>query len=219
MTSAREVEVTCPCCGAAFNAPELMSTNTFGGRTTDLHAKAVGFDPIVFMVGTCPQCGYTDYSHNLIKGDITLTDDLKRRVFDELTPHLPVEQRINPALCYEFLAKIAQWRGTDPLKIGDLYLRAAWCCQDYGQQQGEHSNRLAAIAYYKRWLDHTPLRDEEYFVITYLVGELYRRVGNADSAREWFDRVLDGVGAEAGEKLQRIAELARQQRDDPKEML
>jgi uncharacterized protein (DUF2225 family) len=218
MTKAREVEVTCPCCGATFDAPMLMSTNTLGGRTTDFHSIAVGFDPIVFMVATCPKCGYTDYSDRLIDGKSSANDDIKRRVYDELTPHVP-QGRIPAALSYIFLARIAQWNDESPLKIGDLYLRAAWCNQEDEHRNAEVSNRLAAVAYYKRWLEQTQIRDDQYFITMYLVGELYRRVGQVTDAHEWFDRLLESVGLQPNQNIRRLAALAFQQRNDPKEMM
>jgi hypothetical protein len=57
-------------------------------------------------------------------------------------------------------------------------------------------------------------RDER-AVINYLVGELWRRIGDAALAEAWFDRVRTEVVD--GEAQQWIVEAADQQRDCPRE--
>ena len=57
-------------------------------------------------------------------------------------------------------------------------------------------------------------RDER-AVINYLVGELWRRIGDAVLAEAWFDRVRSEVVD--GEAQQWIIEAADQQRDCPRE--
>jgi hypothetical protein len=52
-------------------------------------------------------------------------------------------------------------------------------------------------------------------VLTYLVGELWRRVGDNTQANEWFDRV--GNEITNAETQQWILDAARQQRDYPRE--
>ena len=57
-------------------------------------------------------------------------------------------------------------------------------------------------------------RDER-AVLTYLVGELWRRVGDNGQANEWFDRVNGEITN--AETQQWILDAARQQRDYPRE--
>lgn len=56
---------------------------------------------------------------------------------------------------------------------------------------------------------------EERAVLTYLVGELWRRIGDLDKARIWFGRVRDEVTDE--ESQQWILAAAEQQQVDPHE--
>lgn len=53
-------------------------------------------------------------------------------------------------------------------------------------------------------------------VYTYLVGELYRRVGDAREAGEWFDRV---AGLVTDPKQEWVVKLAEQQKTEPKEFI
>jgi hypothetical protein len=52
-------------------------------------------------------------------------------------------------------------------------------------------------------------------VLTYLVGELWRRVGDTDAAAAWFDRVPREITD--AQMQQWILDAARQQRDCPRE--
>jgi hypothetical protein len=52
-------------------------------------------------------------------------------------------------------------------------------------------------------------------VITYLVGELWRRIGDSSRATEWFNQVA--LEVTDPESQQWIVNLARQQRDEPRE--
>ena len=56
---------------------------------------------------------------------------------------------------------------------------------------------------------------EERAVLTYLVGELWRRVGDPKEAKRWFDRVAGEVSD--AQTQQWVMDAARQQRDCPRE--
>jgi hypothetical protein len=56
---------------------------------------------------------------------------------------------------------------------------------------------------------------EERAVLTYLVGELWRRVGDLKLARTWFDKVSDEILDPATQQW--VLDAARQQRDAPRE--
>jgi hypothetical protein len=91
---------------------------------------------------------------------------------------------------YEAAAKVAEWQGLEPRHVADLLLRAAWCCVDEGDVEAERFFRRKAAWAFERSLDaFDGVAREERAVLTYLVGELWRRVGDPRLAREWFDRV------------------------------
>ncbi len=52
-------------------------------------------------------------------------------------------------------------------------------------------------------------------MLTYLVGELWRRVGDYAAARRWFDRVATEIVDSATQQW--VLDAARQQRDCPRE--
>lgn len=56
---------------------------------------------------------------------------------------------------------------------------------------------------------------EERAVLTYLVGELWRRIGDLNQSREWFDKVGDEIVDQGSQHW--VVAAAEQQRTDPQE--
>ena len=104
----------------------------------------------------------------------------------------------------------------EPRHVADLLLRAAWCCVDESDIEAERYFRRKAAWTLERALNSYDgvVRDER-AVLTYLVGELWRRVGDVAQAREWFDRVPPEITD--AQTQQWILDAARQQRDCPRE--
>jgi uncharacterized protein len=100
--------------------------------------------------------------------------------------------------------------------VADLLLRAAWCCVDEGDVEAERFfRRKAAWAFEEALHAWDGVAREERAVLTYLVGELWRRVGDQGAARQWFNRVPNEI---VDQSIQRwIAEAATQQRIRPLE--
>jgi uncharacterized protein len=144
-----------------------------------------------------------------------VTPMLREHVWNELTPRLPIEA-LSGSEKYELAAKIAEWQSMEPRHIADLLLRAAWCCVDEGDTEAERYFRRKAAWTLERALDSFDgVVSEERAVLTYLVGELWRRVGDLTLAVAWFNRVPPEITDE--QTQQWILDAARQQRDCPRE--
>ena len=67
----------------------------------------------------------------------------------------------------------------DLRKLTDLLLRAAWCCVDEGDSEAERFFRRKAAWKFEEALgSFDGVGREERAVLTYLVGELWRRIGD-----------------------------------------
>ncbi|HJN19248.1 MAG TPA: DUF2225 domain-containing protein [Armatimonadota bacterium] len=215
MTTSKLVDVTCPCCGATFEACQVTSSNTFGPLTTDLHSMAGGLEPLLIAVQACYKCGYAGYL-SVFDKDVTVPPDVKAQVLRELAPRTR-EKPIYPALAYEFYATLEAWRGAGEIVVGDLFLRAAWCCRMDGPAEDEPKYRRAALERFENALAADDATEMNVPVYTYLVGELHRRLGNDQAASTWYAR--------AGTLVADIPELAwlgaviEQQMTDPQEFI
>ncbi len=213
MTTLRQIELSCPICGNSFQSQAVVSTNAFGGKRTDFHERAAGTQPLAYLVHMCSECGYSG-----VERDFTSVTDVsplvKEHVLNELAPTAPIN--VTGSGKYEAAAKVAEWQGVEPRQIADFLLRASWCCVDEGDIEAErYFRRLAAWSFEQALSSYDGVSVEERAVLTYLVGELWRRVGDLRQSRDWFDRVSDEiVDAEAQHWILAAAE---QQRTDPQE--
>lgn len=213
MTVLQQIDLHCPVCANRFRSQAVVSTNSFGGKRTDFHERAAGTQPLPYLVHTCVRCGFSGAERDFNEG-AEVSPFLRQHVMAELMPQLSA--RMTGSEKYEAAAKIAEWQGLEPRHVADLLLRAAWCCVDEGDIEAErYFRRRAAWAFEGALASWDGVAREERAVLTYLVGELWRRVGDSAKAAEWLARVADEVLDEAGQEW--IVDAARQQLESPRE--
>jgi hypothetical protein len=87
---------------------------------------------------------------------------------------------------------------------------------DEGDIEAErYFRRQAAWAFERALASYDGVERDERAVLTYLVGELWRRVGDLARAREWFEQVEGEITNPQGQQW--VLDAARQQRDCPRE--
>jgi uncharacterized protein len=214
MTTLRSIDLECPVCRLRFASEAVVSTDSFGGKRTDFHERAAGTQPLPYLVHTCNRCGYTG-----AEGDFAAAADvsaaLRSLVWSELAPMVR-DGSMTGSEKYEAAAKVAEWQGLEPRHVADLLLRAAWCCVDEGDVEAERYFRRKAAWAFEEALDAWDgVAREERAVLTYLVGELWRRVGDTAAARDWFNRVPTEIVDQATQQW--IVDAATQQRIRPLE--
>jgi uncharacterized protein len=214
MTVLLDLELTCPVCFRAFSSQAVFPTGLTARTRTDLHEQVPGVQPLPYLVHTCMTCGYSGNDRDF--GDrVHVARTIATNVWDELAPKLAAGA-ISGSEKYEFAAKVAMWRGAAPERIGELLLAAAWCCVDEGDIEAErYFRRKAAWMFEAALASWDGVAPGMRALLTYLVAELWRRVGDLEAATEWFDRVPSEVVAPVSQRW--IIRAARQQRNDPRE--
>jgi uncharacterized protein (DUF2225 family) len=214
VTILRQIALECPVCRHGFTSQAVLTTNSFGGKRTDFHERAFGVQPLSYCVHTCSRCGYTGAERDFSE-EVDVEPWLKDRVWDELAPKLPAGPMTGSDK-YEFAAKVALWRDADAYEIGSLFLRAAWCCVEEDDTEAErYFRRKAACTFEQALAGYDDVKRDERAALTYLVGELWRRIGDEQKARTWFDEVPSEITDMATQRW--IIEEARRQRDHPRE--
>lgn len=213
MTTLRRIELSCPVCQNSFQSQAVVTTNAFGGKRTDFHERAAGTQPLAYLIHMCSVCGFTggegDFNH-----ESEVSPMLREHVFNELAPSVTLE--VTGSDKYEVAAKVAEWQGVEDRQIAELLLRAAWCCVDEDDTEAErYFRRYAVWAFEKALEKYDGVASDERAVLTYLVGELWRRIGDTNKARAWFDRVPEEVSDPGSQHW--IIAAADQQRSDPQE--
>ena len=216
MTTINTIDAHCPCCGNTFKTKVWMSTNTLGPSSTDFHQRAAGFQSLPLEIHMCPDCGYSGTDKDF--GNLRLKRNVTTNVRKYLTPLvINTEEAIPAGKQYECAALIAKWRGDPIVAQGDLYLRAAWCCEDDQMQEAERVYRNQAIICFEEALVNSEIEPAGVAVYTYLVGELYRRIGNSEQANIWFGLVPQAAGADPEKKW--LVDLAIQQQHNPQDFI
>jgi uncharacterized protein (DUF2225 family) len=214
MTTLLHIELACPVCCRTFNSQTVLPTNRPRRKRTDFHEEAIGVQPLPYLVHTCPTCGYSGDDGDFGR-EARIDPTIVAQVWDQLTPKVAAGP-ITGSEKYELAAKVAAWQRGEPLEIGDLLLRAAWCCVDEGDVEAERYFRRKAAWKFEEALDTSDGVDQNRrAVLTYLVGELWRRAGDVKKATKWFDRVPSEIIGPLSQRW--ILRAARQQRDDPRE--
>jgi uncharacterized protein (DUF2225 family) len=214
MTTLFRIELTCPVCVRTFGSQAVLTAGRSARRRTDFHEQTAGVQPLPYLVHTCPTCGYTG-SHRDFGRAADVDPTIATYVWRELAPNLP-SGPITGSEKYELAAKLAASRGAGPDQIGELLLRAAWCCVDEEDVEAERFFRREAAWMFEAALaSWDAVASEMRALLTYLVGELWRRVGDVKIAALWFNRVRPEIVALPRQRW--IIEAADRQRDDPRE--
>lgn len=214
MTTLQQIELQCPICETRFRSQSVVSTNSFGGKRTDFHERAAGTQPLPYLIHTCNRCGFSGADRDFTE-DAEVSPVLKERVWNELAPAITCGT-LTGSEKYEAAAKVAEWQGMEARHVADLLLRAAWCCVDEGDVEAERFFRRKAAWKFEEALESFDgVAHDERAVLTYLVGELWRRVGDMTLAAAWFNRVVSEIVD--AQTQQWVIDAARQQRDCPRE--
>ncbi len=214
MTTLHLIELTCPVCANDFRSQTVVATNGFGGKRTDFHERAAGMQPLPYFVHLCAHCGFAGVERDFGNA-AEPTEGLREFVWTSLAPSL---QREPPSgsLKYEHAAKVAEWRGSEPRYLADLYLRAAWCAVDERDTETErYFRRKAAWRFAEALTAYDGVPAEERAVLTYLVGELWRRIGDEAQAAPWFEKVVNEITDASTQAW--VIDAADQQRCQPRE--
>ena len=215
MITLRDITLQCPICGTWFASKAAAGTGDAAGTRTDFHRRANGPEPLAHQVHMCSGCGFAGVEDDFASDAASGASAAARAV--DRTATSP-DQRVAGSEKYEAAAVIAERRGEGPRTVADLLIKAAWCCIDEGDVEGERFfRRKAARALESALARYDDVKREERALTTYLVGELWRRVGDRARARDWFDRVEAELADDPAQLW--ILALAAQQRDRPREWL
>ena len=181
-----EISLTCPVCDKDFTSTSVGDRQGRTSKRTDFQEYVAGSTVLPYTVHQCPRCGYAAMPEGF---EAPVDAMLQLRVWNELMPRLADGEQVGSDK-YDAAAKVALWRSEESRRIGDLWLCAAWCCVEESDTEAErYFRRLAAWAYEDALSSFDGVPRDERAVFAYLIGELWRRVGDERTARRWFSRV------------------------------
>jgi uncharacterized protein len=203
------IKVGCPNCRRKFETYVPISMSVFNVHT-DFCPDTLGRP-----VHSCIHCGFAG-SQQRFKRKVSA------KVRELVAAHLkPIKWGSKSSWWrrFEHAARIAEWESRPPEEIANLYLGAAYECasNSAASARTEAAYRKKAVRFFQKSLDANEISSENVPNVTYLVGELYRRVGELEEAAVWLKKA-EALAAERDD-LRWLVMLAKQQRMKPKELI
>jgi hypothetical protein len=198
MAATREIELACWVCGEVFVREEPRAY-AVAGRGSDLCPQPVGFNPLPLLLHTCPTCGLTADGRGF---DPSQTDEGVREWVLAGGLSRVASQLLDVDYARYEIAAICHGRRRQPsaLQLAEYYLAASWLAQLDGAGDVVASYQTEAAQHLERALLLGELEEKERAVMTYLVAELRRRLGEFDVALRLFDEAAIQFAQHGGPK-------------------
>ena len=191
-TTYKTEKFICPCCGKEFES-KIVTMITHEGQDSDFLPHFVGENPLPFYLAKCSHCNFIGYPEdyapeNSDKNEIT-QNQIKKILNLPLTKKIPEQ-----AQKFFIAGKIYEELKKNPYFTANLYLRGAWCCRLIDNRKAEVELQQLAIRFFKVALEKSTISNPDTVsVVTYLIGELYRRLEDRKAAREWFEATVETI--------------------------
>lgn len=193
MTRLIDHPCTCPVCRATFHA-QIVETVSHQGQDSDFFPHYQGDDPLPYFLVSCPECAYCAYPDDFQAGTAGEFQHPRTKQVRDILDQPLSRKLASAAQRYYLAAKLYEFQKRNPYHIGNLYLRGSWCCRKVGDRRGEIELQQLAVKFLRQSVEHSAgVSPENLPVVTYLVGELYRRLEDKALAREWFGTVEESV--------------------------
>jgi uncharacterized protein (DUF2225 family) len=179
------IDLTCPACLQLFGSIKVSAMPKIVQKATDCrevyHANV---RVLPYCVHLCEACGYAGYASAFRDHEIDV--GTRSRIAQELEWNIDWAKRSTVEKFHHAL-KCAEWLD-EPIKaLGDLALNASWASFEENDAEAARYFRRAAAAHFDAALkqyDGVAARDRA--GVTYIMGELYRRLGQQDLADQWY---------------------------------
>ncbi|MCA9753985.1 MAG: DUF2225 domain-containing protein [bacterium] len=218
MTFKPEIQV-CPVCEARFEVPSVRSCGSHGADS-DFRPHCWGYDPLEDQVQACRECGFAGYPEDFREG---VTENVIRKIRKFLTPRTRDLKRPSAAFFrYEFLALIYEWEDRSSLEVADSFLRASWVARSRQNREKERLYQRESVRRFEEALEIGECGDQsQRAVISYLVGDLHRRLNRRRRAETWFHRSREELAlvADSDEGLAWLSDQIKRQLESPSDVL
>ena len=185
-------KVTCPLCGSNYTTKKVLSRMAKVERVDgDFYAKYTGLNPNYYLVNVCTDCGFSF----LEKTKPKITKQQRSRYIDEVIPRwrqrdYSLARSAQEAIgSYKLAIYCAQFFEEAAKTVGVLCLQLAWVYRDLKNEAQERRFLTDALEFY-RYAYENDSSIEPDGKLTYLLGELSRRLGDSKSAILFVNQVI-----------------------------
>lgn len=210
-------KIICPICRENFTSMKVMESKLRVEEShTDLFIKYKGdIHPLKYNSIVCPKCGYAALEskfnkilprhHDIIKEKVS-----SKWVFKDYTGKRNINESI---ICFKLALYCAELTKSKKIELAGICLKIAWL---YRMQEDEKENKFMKLSvelYEASYSSEDSEMDE--ITLTYLMGEIYRRLGEIDKATSWLGKVISNPYIKSNPKIEK---LAREQWQEIKEL-
>jgi uncharacterized protein (DUF2225 family) len=207
-----QVEKTCPICEKAFTVTKTRGQMIPVKTDTDFCTHYKDLNPYYYAIWLCPHCGFAAHEDRFFTLLESQREKLKqflsgRQVNLDFSGARTWEQAVTSHKLAIYYANMVSLPASH---VASLTLRLAWLYREKEQSAEEQDMLQKAIDAYKAAFlkEKMPIGGNlSEITLTYLIGELLRRVGSYEEALSYLGRVVSNPQAK-NEK--RILDLARE---------
>lgn len=180
-------KIKCPIDKEKFTIYVTGSYTTFGTLKDFQKQGAIG-NLYEGLVNSCPKCHYSGYQSDF---DMTFSKKTKEKILKILEPFK--SSKMTDVLENEIAIKIHQYLNRKNDEIANLYLVASYFLKgDSTQIIKRKELQLNCATYLTKAIDAKEYdKAGTYSTINYLIGELYRRIGEFETAIKYYDFAIN----------------------------
>ncbi|HIH96173.1 MAG TPA: DUF2225 domain-containing protein [Thermoplasmata archaeon] len=208
-----EKKVICPVCKTKFNVLVVRhGSYQVKKRDSDFCIHYEGVNPLHYSVWACPNCNYAVLSNEFEKINVKYAKKLveicqknisnpnKVSFSGVRTTEMAVES-------YKQVIECDKLRGVGSGELAGLYLRIAWLYRGQGRKDKEKEYMKEALSLYEDAFENARQLPSKLGTVgvAYLIGELYRRLGNSKEAVKWFSLAVSHPEAKVRRDLEKMA--------------
>lgn len=203
-------KVKCPVCDNEFTTKKVrISKLQLVKQDTDFMPFYNEENPIKYSIFVCPNCGYsatedkfdsiTNRKRDIILKEIALK--WNKRSYGGIRT---IEQSIE---AYKLAIYIGQLLEYSKIEMGSLALNLAWLYRLKNSQEDETRFLRLAKAFFEEGYYKEPLSNAnmDEIKLTYLIGEIYRRLGEREKSLKWFNNVISSHGINSNPLIKNMA--------------
>lgn len=215
-----QVEKTCPICEKKFKLTKTRGQAVSVSTDTDFCTRFADLNPYYYTIWVCPHCGFAAHEERfftLLEGArLKMKEFLEgRKVNLDLSGSRTWDQAVTSYKLAIFYAGMVSLPASH---IASLELRLAWLYREKEMVDEEMEMMKRAVKDYEAAFmrEQTPIGNLTEITLTYLIGELNRRLGNYDESLSYLSRVVSNPQAKNEKRILEMARDAWQQVRDLK---
>lgn len=201
----------CPVCLSFYKREAVRYSSAYmQTMESDFHVIYTNASPLHYAVAVCPVCNFAA-PNSVFKGKLpqTIVDSLARALlvmYPEKTNLCGKRTLLEALKSWQMAIQSGQLRKATSGEMGGIFLGAAWMSREIKNPDLENTYLRQSLAAYNDAYNNEPMpigkMDE--VTVTYLIGELNRRIGNYKEAIGWFNRLLNDRKIKKNPRLEKM---------------